>query len=267
MLESPRWTAMALPVRTSHNLNVQSPPVASVLPLGSYSVTITGNSGTLTHTTTVPLEVNSSIGDFTGSFSQQAQNVAPGGIAEYALTISPIGGFTGNVSLSVSGLPSGVTPNFSNPIITGGSGTSLLMLQTSGTTPAPSVNNVTVTATSGILVHSTTVYLGARSGSGDFSGSITPSSQSVASAGGTATYTITLSTINGGAGDVALSTVGLPDGATANFVPAVITGGSGSSTLTITSPSGTTPGSYPIYANMEGAGVVHQGGVSLTVTP
>ena len=80
-------------------------------------------------------------------------------------------------------------------------------------------------------------------------------------------YTITLSPISGGAGDVALSTVGLPDGATALFTPAVITGGSGSSTLTVTSPSGTTPGTYPIYLNTEGAGVVHQGGASLTVTP
>jgi hypothetical protein len=240
---------------------------ASNLPLGDYSVTFSGNSGTLTHTTTLPLVVNSSVGDFTGYVSQQAQNIAPDGATEYAVMISPLSGFTGNVSLSVTGLPSGVTANFSNPTITGGSGSALLELTSLSTTPQPAVTNITITATSGILVHSTTVYLGVRTGTGDFAGTITPSSQSVASAGGTATFAINVSPLNGGAGDVALSTVNLPDGATALFTPPAIPGGSGSSTLAVTIPSGTTPGTYPIYVNLEGAGVVHQGGISLTVTP
>jgi hypothetical protein len=240
---------------------------ASNLPLGDYSVTFSGNSGTLTHTTTLPLVVNSSVGDFTGYVSQQAQNIAPDGATEYAVMISPLSGFTGNVSLSVTGLPSGVTANFSNPTITGGSGSALLELTSLSTTPQPAVTNITITATSGILVHSTTVYLGVRTGTGDFAGTITPSSQSVASAGGTATFAINVSPLNGGAGDVALSTVNLPDGATALFTPPAIPGGSGSSTLAVTIPSGTAPGTYPIYVNLEGAGVVHQGGVTLTVTP
>jgi subtilase family serine protease len=72
----------------------------------------------------------------------------------------------------------------------------------------------------------------------NFALSATPGSQTVA-LGNSATYTVTVSSLAGFQGTVALSASGLPNGASVNFSSNTITG-SGSSTLTISSvPAGT----------------------------
>lgn len=89
--------------------------VGSSVALGTYNVTVTGTGGGVTHSSTFPLIVNSSPGDFTGSVTPDPQNIAPGQAATYTITISPTGGFNGNVTLSLSGsLPPGSTFSF-NP--------------------------------------------------------------------------------------------------------------------------------------------------------
>ena len=66
-----------------------------------------------------------------------------------------------------------------------------------------------------------------------------------------AVYTINIAEIGGYTDDVALTATGLPTNATASFSPATVTGGSGSSTLTLTT-SGVAPGNYTI--TVQGAG-------------
>jgi hypothetical protein len=240
---------------------------AATLALGNYTVTLSGNSGTLTHTTSVPLVVNDSVGDWTGYAVQQALDRAPGASAGYTLVATPLNGFTGDIAFTVSGLPPGATASFNPATITGGSGSTILTVNTSGTTPQPAVYNITVTGTNGILVHNTTLYLGVRTGTGDFAGAVTPSQASVASSGGSVSYGIAVTPVNGGAGDIALTASGLPAGATTSFTPATIPGSSGSSTLIITTASGTPPGTYRIDVTSTGSGVIHQTSVNLVVTP
>jgi len=240
---------------------------ASSLALGTYTVTLTGNSGTLSHSTSVPLVVNDSVGDWTGYLNNAALNGPPGSSPSYTIVAQPIGGFNGTIALSVAGLPPGATSSFSPASIVGGSGSSILTVKTATTTPQPSVYTLTITGTNGILVHNTTAYLGVTTSQGDFTGSASPSSVSVPSAGGVANYAVTLSPIQGGAGDVSLSVGGLPPGATASFTPSTVSGGSGTSNLQITVASGTPAGTYSIAITSTGSGVVHQTGVSLVVTP
>ncbi|MGA2418670.1 MAG: FG-GAP-like repeat-containing protein [Candidatus Acidiferrum sp.] len=240
---------------------------ASTLALGDYTVTLSGSSGTLVHSTTMTLVVNDSVGDWTGSVDQIAENIAPGATAAYTITAVPIGGFTGNIALSASGLPAGATASFNPPTIAGGSGSTILSVATSSTTPQPAITNITVTGTNGILVHNTSVYLGVRTGTGDFTGTLSPTQASIASAGGTVSYALTVTPLNGGAGDLALTVNGLPPGATASFSPATIPASSGSSTLTIDVASGTPTGSYQINVSSTGSGVIHESSVTLTVTP
>jgi hypothetical protein len=237
------------------------------VPLGNYTVTLTGNSGAITHSTSMPLVVNDSVGDWTGSVGKQTQNVPPGASAPYTITAIPVGGFAGDITLTASGLPAGATATFSPAIIAGGSGSSILTIKTSATTPQPGVYTITVTGTNGILVHNTTVYLGVSSSAGDFNGSATPSTGSAPASGGSATFTVGVTPITGGAGDVTLSVSGLPAGATANFMPSVVQSSSGTSTLVITTAAGTPPGVYQINISSTGTGVIHQTSVSLTVTP
>src|SRR5262249_59191568 len=64
--------------------------------------------------------------------------------------------------------------------------------------------------------------------------------------GGSASYTATVSPLNGFAGAVSLSISGLPSGATGTFNPTSISGGSGSSTLGVSTSSATPIGSYTL---------------------
>jgi uncharacterized membrane protein len=74
---------------------------------------------------------------------------------------------------------------------------------------------------------------------------VLPASQTIG-AGQTATYTATLASQNGYSGSGNYSVTGLPTGATGTFSPPGFSSGSGSSTLTVTTTSGTTPGTYQL---------------------
>src|SRR5208337_4045261 len=173
---------------------------ATTVPLGKYSVTLNGNSGSLTHSSTIPLLVNDSVGDWTGYTVQSTQNVVPGGTAAYTFSTSPVNGFTGNITPTVTGLPPGAVATFNPPVIAGGVGGTTLTVQTLSTTPQPQVYNLTVTGTEGILTHSTTVLLGVSASGGDFTGGVTPATQAVVVAGSSALYQLTAAPMNGGAG-------------------------------------------------------------------
>jgi hypothetical protein len=242
---------------------------AGNLALGNYTFNLSGNSGSLTHTTTVPVSVNNSVGDFGGSITPTIQNIAQGGSTTYAVSITPTGGFTGPVTLSVSGLPSGTTASFSTNPITGGSGTSNLTILTTGSTPSPSVSSLTLTAQSGTLLHSHSLYLGVAPVAEAITGSITPSGSISASAGGQANYVLNLATSNNPAqADMTLAVDGLPGGATAAFVPSTINTGTGTSKLQVTAPAGAlTQGSYFLTITMTEDGSIAQETVVLNIAP
>jgi hypothetical protein len=240
---------------------------APTVPLGDYNVTITGNSGNITHSTTLPITVNSSLADWTSYVVQPTLNIAPGGSATYQYVTAPINGIvSGDIIPSVTGLPPGATATFNPPVIPGGIGGGTMTIQTASSTPQPQVYTLTVTGTKGVLVHSGPVYLGVSSSGGDFTGTSLPASAST-SAGGSVTYTLTGVPINGGAGDVSLSLSGLPGGAIGTFTPLVVPNGSGTSTLRVDTSTGTVPGTYTLIITSIGSGVIHQQGVNLVVTP
>jgi hypothetical protein len=241
---------------------------ASSVALGRYTVTLNGNSGNITHSSTVPLLVNNTVGDWGSYTVQPVQNVAPGGTATYAIVTIPEGGFNGTIIPTISGLPPGATATFSPASIDGAvNANTQLTIQTSNITPQPQVYTLTVTGTEGTLSHSGPVYLGVSSSGGDFIGTISPTSAST-KAGGSAAFQLSSSPVNGGAGDVALSVSNLPAGITASFTPsATISGGSGTSTLTLGTSIGTLPGTYYVIVTSTGSGVIHMGSLQLTVTP
>jgi serine protease AprX len=174
------------------------------------------------------------------------------------------------VVLSVSGLPSGANATFSQNPILGGSGSSVLEITTSGSTPSPSVSAITLTAVSGTLSHSETIYLGVAPKAEAISGTITPTTNNVSSsAGGAANYVLNLSTTNNAAlANMTLTVNGLPAGASAVFSPTTISGGTGSSTLQVTIPAGVVQqGSYFLTITMTEDGSVAQETVVLNVTP
>ena len=211
-----------------------------------YYAEATATSGGLTQTLQVTLGVNSfPYPDFSLNTTPALQTVLAGNGASYALPVTPQNGFAGNVSLSLSGLPAGVNATFNPNPVPNGSGTSTLTLTTTSST-TPGNYNPSITATSGSLSHGVLVDLVVNAPSTpDFSLSATPASQTVAHGNGTS-YALSLTPSNGFAGGVTLSLYPLPAGVNATFNTNPVPGGSGSSTLSVTTTSSTAPGTYTL---------------------
>jgi galactose oxidase-like protein/PKD domain-containing protein len=120
-------------------------------PVGSYALSITGTTATLSHSVNVTLNVNST-GDFALSASPTTLQISRGGNGSDTVTVSALQGFTGTVSLSLTGLPARTSASW-NPSTVTGSGSSVLTIRVNK--PARSgTYNLTITGTSGNLVHS-----------------------------------------------------------------------------------------------------------------
>jgi len=95
--------------------------------------------------------------DFSVSVTPSTQSVAPGGSTTYTVTVGSLGGFSGTVGLGVSGLPTGATAGF-NPNTISGSGSSLLTVNTTSSTPGGTYT-LTISGTSGSTTHTASVSL------------------------------------------------------------------------------------------------------------
>ncbi len=196
--------------------------------------------------------------DFSLSASPSSRTIVQGAGTTYTATVTANTGFSGTVSLSVSGLPAGASASFS-PASISTSGSSSLSVSTSSTTP-PGSYPLTVTATSGTLVHTAGVTLVV---SGDFTVSVTPSSATVARRSGVS-YSVTITPGSGFTGAVSLSVSGLPRRTNASFNPASITT-SGISTLTIGTNKNTPTGTFTLTITATSGGLTHSVQVTLTV--
>ena len=111
--------------------------------------------GTPTGINTINFLAGIGTNDFAFYASQPNLTLLPGGAAASVIQVFPMNGFTGSVGLSVTGLPTGVTATI-NALTT--PNTSVLSLtMPSALTPGKYV--LTVTGTSGILVHTNTLNL------------------------------------------------------------------------------------------------------------
>lgn len=126
---------------------------SSTTPAGSYSLTITGMSGSLVHTTTVTLIVGKP--DFALTISPTSQIIRRGRATNYTINVTKLSGFSGNVSLSITGLPSRASAFFSpNPT----SSSSRLTINTSSIGPI-GIFRLRITGTSGSISHATSAIL------------------------------------------------------------------------------------------------------------
>ena len=157
-------------------LVIAVPPTAAT---GRYVVTVTGTSGALTRTATLAVSVTGvtvsvpvtpsspgspappgvSVGtpDFTVQPTPSLRKVARGGSTAFLVALTPAGTFTGPVTLSVSGVPAGVTASFAPPVAAapGESALAIAALPSA----AAGTYTLTITGVSGALVRTATVTL------------------------------------------------------------------------------------------------------------
>ena len=130
--------------------------VASTTAAGSYTITVTGDSGRITHTATVALSVISA-GSFSISVAPASEELRQSQKGQVVVSTAVSGGFDSAVTLSASGFPFGVTASFSRASITG-SGKSDLNLTVARNAAAGSYP-ITITGKSGGVTHTTVLTL------------------------------------------------------------------------------------------------------------
>lgn len=104
-----------------------------------------------------------------------------------------------------------------------------------------------------------------KSAGPDFS--VTPSAPNPASInpGQSASVTVTINSIAGFNGSVALSCTASPGGATCSFNPSSLSGGSGTSTLTVSTSATTGIGTYPVSVVGTSGSLVHGSSIKLVI--
>jgi YVTN family beta-propeller protein len=192
----------------------------------------------------------------------------PGTSATSVISTSAFGGFNADVSLSLSGLPPGVTATFSSTTVPApGSGNSTLTLSASATT-AFGTYTIPITASGGGLTHTLNIALTIVN-PGYFV-TASPSSLTVkpgSSANTTVTVTVTDNSVSG---LMFPDITGLPAGVTASFSPPFING-NGSLTLTLTAnntaAAGTSNVTVLVHSNRTPIGTERTATVGVTVDP
>ncbi len=163
-------------------------------------------------------------------------SLAQGGKSTTTITVTPTGGFTGAVSLSVSGLPTGVSGSFSP---TSTSTTSVLTITAnSSATIGPA--SVTVTGTSGQFTKLMTLDLTVTAPA-TYSLSTSAPTQGTISPGGSSQATVTIVSTNGYTGSVTLNcsispaVTPAPSCSFGSTNPVSVTASGGTAMLTFTS--------------------------------
>jgi uncharacterized membrane protein len=223
-------TASWSPASTTSN-SMLTLTASTTAAFASSTVTITGTSGTLTASTTLQLLVVPPV--FTLNVPGP-MNLRPGSASTASIYVQWQNGSSNNVSLSISGLPAGVTASLS-PASTS---TSSLLTLTASSTAVPGQYNALITGTYGKQVSSALLNFTVGSVP-DFLLSTYASAQ--LGRGGSTTSWVYINPQNGFTGSVTLSAVGLPSGVTAAFSPNPTTG---SSTMTLTASSTASLGQY-----------------------
>jgi subtilase family serine protease len=194
---------------------------------------------------------------FTLSSSVSSTTMQAGSNATATIQITKQTGFTGDVTLTVSGLPAGVTGSFSAVSSTGASTLAL----TATSEAAPGASTVTIQGASGTVTSQVNVNLQVA-GIPGYTLKTSAASVSIAQAG-TTSDTITIVPTNGFNGMMNLTLAGLPSGVTASFSPVA----AGASTLSFVASATATPGSSDLTVTSLSGMLTGTVGITLTVLP
>lgn len=233
---------------------VNAPANGNLAPPGYYLLFLVNSAGVPSVASWVQVQAS----DFSVDVTPASQQVAQGGSTTFTASVTPESGFTGSINLGVSGLPAGVTANFSVPVLTSGNST---LNVTVGNSVAPGSYPFTISGTSGTLTHSTNATLQVQA-AGNFTMTVTPALKKVFQ-GGHGSFTATVTPQNGFTDPVNLGVSGLPLGVSGAFSVPVLS--SGDSTLSVSVDPSVAPGNYPFTITGVSGALTHSANATLTV--
>jgi hypothetical protein len=155
--------------------------------------------------------------DFSLSVSAPSLSLTGGGSAQaVSVSAASINAFTGTVSVTISGLPAGVTASPASFTLT--PGTPQQVNFTAAASAAASTATVVFTGTSGTLSHaaSFTLSVTAAAPAPDFSLSVNASTLSLTAGGSAEPVSLSATALNGFTGTIPVTISGLPAGVTAS---------------------------------------------------
>jgi endoglucanase len=232
------------------------------LAVGSHTAQVTAvdGAGLTASYPAITFSVAAPPGDFSISTSVSG-TVARGGTATATIAINRTN-FTGPVTMSVSGLPSGVTVAF-NPS-TATTGNTVTATYTASATATLGATNVLFTATSGTVSRTASVALTVAPAPGDFT--ITPTNPAAVTRGSSGSQTLLL-TRTSFTGNVSFTASGLPAGVTVAFSPNPSTATSGNLVqATFTASSTATLGTFNVTITATSGALTRTTTMSLTVS-
>ena len=195
------------------------------------TVTVVGTSGS--QTSSMVVNVTVTVPDLQITAGNSTETVIAGSSSSDTISVTSLNGFIGNVSLScvgTTGLTCSLSPNSlivaPSPLVT-----STLTVTASS---SASTGSVTITATSGTLTRNLQIPVTVTVTNPDFGLGTSPAALSLTSAQ-SGTSAITVTPIQGFTSDVGLTCAVSPSLAatTCSLSPTTVTGGSGTSTLTV----------------------------------
>jgi len=221
--------------------------VPAGIPVGTYPITMTGTSGTVTASTTVNLTIAGQAA-FSLSAASKTLSVAQGTSGSDAITMVPVNGFSAAASFAASGYPPGVSCTFAPQ--TSSSGTTLSV----SVSPSAVPGNYPVTVTAGVAATpnasaftettSVIVAVTAASTAPTFSLGVNPASVTLIHGGSTgATTAVAVNPGSGFNGTVSFSLAGIPPNLNYAFLRASSASGT---TLVLYANSSVSPGTYAV---------------------
>ena len=204
--------------------------------------------------------------DFSLAAAPGAITMQSGGSAQLlSVTVGSVGSFNNSVTVSLSGLPAGVTATPSALTVAPGQ-LGQFQLTASGSASAPTAT-ITATATSGAVSHMATAALTITPAPvPDFTLSAAPGSLSLQGGGSSHLLSITVGSVQGFTGAVNVSLSGLPAGVTATPSTLSVTPGQ-IGQFQLTASGSVTASTVTITATGTAGSLSHGATAALTVTP
>ena len=240
---------------------------AATAAAGSSTITLTGTSGTLSHSATVAATIAAAppAADFSLSISPSSLALTAGSAgSQLKVLATAINSFSGTVSVAITGLPSGVTASPATLTLVPGTAQSITL--TASTSAVAGKATIVFTGTSGTLSHSAPLALtvSAAAPVADFSIAVTPTSLTLTTGSNGSKVSVLATAINSFSSTVSVAITGLPSGVAASPATLTLTPGTAQS-VTLTAASSAAAATSTIVFTGTSASLKHTASLALTV--